>query len=68
MAMKPGFDGSGITIHRSGPLPKEADAGAAPEAWGSRGVTRTRVDDNNTDLKSGSRKTVTSFKGIAGNW
>ena len=53
-----GYDADGITIHRSGPLPKEPDGGLPAEQWGTRGVKITRTDVTNTDLKQGTCKTV----------
>jgi len=60
---RPGYDGCGIPIHRSGPLPKESDAGSPGEAWDSRGVKITRTDLNNTDLGEGKRKSVNDKSG-----
>lgn len=65
--MLKGYDGAGIPISRSGPAPKEADAGSPGEAWDSRGVKITRTDTTNTDLGAGKSKSPDVQK-AGGNW
>ena len=69
--MKNGYDGAGIPIHRSGPLPKEPDAGSGPEVYSARGVPVKRTDLTNTDLGEGQRKTVDGARAVSiarGGW
>ena len=61
---KPGYDGCGIPITRTGLPAMEPDAGLPPTAWGVRGVPVTRTDKTNTDFKAGSTKTVDGARAV----
>ena len=58
----------GVPIHRSGPRPEEPDAGLPAEQWGTRGVSVTRANLNNTDVKPGKTKSPSLEPFAKGTW
>lgn len=65
--MKPGFDGEGITIHRSGPWTPVAGSNPG-EAWGSRGVGISRTTSKDGGEKPGSTKSPSLEPFAKGTW
>lgn len=62
MTMKPGYDGSGISISRSGPTSGTAMP-SAPEAWGSRGVGISKRSEKDGGEKPGATRSSNDKSG-----